>query len=138
MKRAHLENVARKLAQGFALTPQERTALARALDRALAGDPDPFGLAKKRGGQPRSKRHREIAETVARLHWDEGHSLESACELAGERHGCSGANHGTAARAFEKHRYAIESWRLTFGTDRPLTPEEEERLDRAIARVWGH
>jgi hypothetical protein len=61
----------------------QRKYLQESLDRAIAGDSDPFRLKRPKGRQPRPRLHLMLAETVGRLYWDEGHTLDEAEELAG-------------------------------------------------------
>ncbi len=82
---------------------EERKYLLEVCDLAESGHPDPLGIRRPRGRPDSAALHMEIAKEVARLHWDEGMTLEEACAKAGEAFSVSGENNGTAEKAFRRY-----------------------------------
>ena len=84
--------------------------LSAAIDRAIDGDPDPFGVRPGRGARPDpaiQERNLDIAKDVHWLITREGKSLFDACEDVGEARNLSGANGGTVENAYLEHRQVI-------------------------------
>lgn len=133
MNRIKLARLAADLKQGRPLDPEGRAYLEAVLERALAGETDPFRLkpAQRRGRPPDpqlAQRHLAMALAVASKHWDKGLTLADACG--------PGANGGTEAKSFAKYRANLELCRLIYGArnvQRDMTPEESERLSYLLA-----
>lgn len=133
MNRIKIARLAADLKKGRPLDPECLAYLEAALERALAGDADPFRLKtpKRRGRPPDpelAQRQLAMARAVASEHWDKGRTLAAACG--------TGANGGTEAKAFTKYRANLELCRLVYGArnaQRDMTPEEKD----AVARLVG-
>lgn len=128
----NLTRIRVQLAAGRALTGEERALLCQAIDRALSGEPNPFGIPI---GKPTTKlRDLEITAFVHDA-TKRGATVEAAKEAATDAAALGKPNRDAVDRAWKNHRAEVvgtNALYLARNEGRQMTEAEQQTFQKGL------